>query len=235
MRHSTPLISSITQLAAPAVTCERSALPRVARYHARRRAAPRHGTARALAASAHPWTGQTPLHTATFLCQQPIIDALIDAGAVEDSRSHLQAGDAQAQKLWAAEAADATELLHGVRAAYEEAVRLAPASTTALLRLGAAYFWPTSAPQYADQRRALLKEVLPQALGEQVRLARRKAQAVGVAAEVADPMNTREGELKDLEEGSAFDPEPAEPENAKSTPRRSARAAERIRAPMIQP
>jgi len=122
--------------------------------------------------------------------------------------------------------ADAAPAVFAAAVAAPSAPALTEGYRALLLRLGAAYFMP----KHAAQRRELLKQVLPQALGEQVREKRRLLMA-------ADPKG--EGAAAEPEGGDADDaaPEPAAAPSAKplAKPRRSAREYERIRAPMMQP
>jgi hypothetical protein len=123
--------------------------------------------------------------------------------------------------------ADAAPAVFAAAVAAPAAPALTGGYRASLLRLGAAYFMP----EHAAQRRELLKQVLPQALGEQVREKRRLLLA-------ADPKG--EGAAAEPEGGDADDaaPEPAAAPSAKplaKKPRRSAREYERIRAPMMQP
>ena len=94
----------------------------------------------ASATMAHPWNGMTPLQAAKSLGADEVVDILLAHGAVEDSRSYLLEGDslehhAQVREC-NGEELQADALRTEAHAAYAAAVRLAPTSNSAYLRLG---------------------------------------------------------------------------------------------------
>lgn len=85
--------------------------------------------ARAAAAAAHPWTGQTPVHIASYLGRRDLVELLVAHGAVEDSASHLQAGDGLRERD------PSVTSLAAAHEAYATAARLDPKSRAAAARL----------------------------------------------------------------------------------------------------
>ena len=109
-----------------------------------------------------------------------------------------------------------------------------------LRRLGSAYFLPSSEEKFAEQRKKLLKEVLPQAIGEQFRARRLLAAEAksGKAASNAQPADVDEAVRPVASDENDSAPEVAEvPVNPVpiAKPRRRLREYERIRAPVMQP
>jgi len=121
------------------------------------------------------------------------------------------------------------------------AVNTAPVHTEGyralLRRLGAAHFLPSSEARYTEQRKELLKEVLPQAIGEQFRARRLLAAEAKSAKDNTDvhgkSSRGEDNEVAGSETRDDIDTAPEVAEVPKT--RRRVREYERIRAPVMQP
>ena len=91
--------------------------------------AARAAAARAAVVAAHPWTGQTPMHIASYLGRRKLVELLLAHGAAADSAAYIQAGDGLRERD------SGPDALAAARDAYAQAGRLEPSSRAAAARL----------------------------------------------------------------------------------------------------